>query len=137
MFCSTFPKSGFFIKVEYRRPMEIKSKMDIFILFIIAAKIMFSITWFLLIVFNKTGYANLLNDDFEYARDVSEFIFNMSMAIILIVVFNPYYKYEGTIDREMRLLFFVFGTILILTADWSMIFGHLKIFDTLHSSFSP
>jgi len=117
--------------------MEIKSKMDIFILFIIAAKIMFSVTWFLLIVFNKTGYANFLNDDFEYARDVSEFIFNMSMAIILIVVFNPYYKYEGTIDREMRLLFFVFGTILILTADWSMIFGHLKIFDTLHSSFSP
>jgi tryptophan-rich sensory protein len=117
--------------------MEIKSKMDIFVLFIIAAKLMFSITWFLVIIFSKTGYDKILNDDFIYARDVSEFIFNFSMAIIFVVVFNPYYKYAGAIDKEMRLLFFVYGTILILTVDWPMIFGHLKIFDTLHKAFSP
>ena len=116
--------------------MEIKSKMDIFILFIVAAKLLFSTTWFLVIFFSKTGYAKIFNDDFIFARDVSEFIFNLSMAIILIIVFNPYYKYTGVIDKEMRLLFFVFGTILILTVDWPMIFGHLKIFDTLQKSFS-
>jgi amino acid permease len=50
-----------------------------------------------------------------------EFIFIFLMSGLLIYLFNPFYNEMSMIgkDKETKVLIFVFGFILILTADWS------------------
>jgi hypothetical protein len=51
-------------------------------------------------------------------RERTEFIFMVSMALLLIIVFNPWFKNEHHLNKEMKLLFYLFGWILIVTAKW-------------------
>jgi len=47
-----------------------------------------------------------------------EFIFNIAMALLMIIVFNPRQEKHLKIDSETRLLFYLFGYLLIISADW-------------------
>lgn len=47
-----------------------------------------------------------------------EFIFTILMACLLIYLFYPNRKEHLLIDYETRLLLYLFGFILIITADW-------------------
>jgi uncharacterized ion transporter superfamily protein YfcC len=58
----------------------------------------------------------------EYLRSRCEFIVTFLMALLLIYIFNPLYPKIYLIDKETKYLFFVFGTILLLTANWSEFF---------------
>ena len=55
-----------------------------------------------------------------YWKKHTEFIFVVSIAILLILVFNPYKRV--LVDENSIDLFFLFGIILVLTADWNLFF---------------
>ncbi len=66
-----------------------------------------------------------------YWKSRVEFIFQMCIAILLIIIFNPWKNNQKLISREMGILFFVFGLITLLTAEWSTYFIESKIYQYL------
>lgn len=64
----------------------------------------------------NTKLINLL----EFWRERVEFIFTICMAILLINIFYPGSK--NLPDQETKLLFFLFGVILLITAKWGSFF---------------
>ena len=49
----------------------------------------------------------------------SEFIFKFLMAILIIFIFYPWRNNMKYIDRKIQILFYLFGFILLFTADWN------------------
>jgi len=72
-----------------------------------------------------------LDKKFKYWKERFEFIFIILMAILLIYLFNPRYNNQVVIDKEMKILLFLFGIILIITAKWSAFFEEAKWFQQL------
>lgn len=58
---------------------------------------------------------------FELYREKADFIFTMLMAVLLIYTFNPRFGSMKNMDSETRLLFSLFGFVLIITGDWSVL----------------
>jgi len=56
-----------------------------------------------------------------YLKERVELLFKFLMSILLIYVFNPRRKVAVQLDYEMKILLFLFGWILILSANWSSI----------------
>ncbi len=54
----------------------------------------------------------------EYWKDRVEFMFTISMSFLLIYIFQPRHNRLGEMDYETRVLFYLFGYILLITADW-------------------
>ena len=50
------------------------------------------------------------------------------MSILLIYLFNPRFNRELLINGETKLLLFLFGFVLILTAKWNIFFEESKWF---------
>ena len=59
---------------------------------------------------------------FMRLKEITDFIFVISMSLLLIFIFNPWYKHQIYISKEIAILFYLFGIILIITANWSIIF---------------
>ena len=60
----------------------------------------------------------------EYLRSRLELIFKFTMSIFLIIVFFPKRKKRVELTYEDNLLLTVFGFILLITADWSVLIPH-------------
>lgn len=81
------------------------------------------------VVYSITYYGNLVlsNTDDTFSHEcaelihVTEFIFILSMSV-LIYYFFPERQKPIIVDKETRLLFVLYGTILIFTADWTIFF---------------
>ena len=65
-------------------------------------------------------------NNLEFWKKRLEFIFIALMSILLIYLFNPRINRINMIDTETRLLLYLFGFILILTADWSQFLSDSK-----------
>jgi len=92
-----------------------------FIIYIILVKITFillSITK--IIVKHKNPKNTQMIDKLEFWRERTEFIFIICMAILLICIFYPGAKIQ--LDEETRILLYLFGIILLITAKWSTFF---------------
>ena len=101
------------------------SFLQIYILFIVLIKI-----YFLFLVFHSLLIKHLLKknpDNINYKtlsekikgrKDKVEFIFTISMACLLIYLFNPNRKNHLFIDDHIKLILYFFGFLLIITADW-------------------
>lgn len=63
---------------------------------------------------------------FELYKEKADFIFTMLMAVLLIYTFNPKFGSMKNMDSETRLLFSLFGCILILTGNWSILTKKVK-----------
>jgi hypothetical protein len=104
--------------------MKIKfdTEIDYFVFFIILIKIGFMLSAIGHIYFSYSTNPNAkkIDDKLVYFHEITEFIFLISMAILLIYYFNPRFS-KKLIDEETSLLFFLFGGILIFTAKWSLI----------------
>jgi len=61
--------------------------------------------------------------DVVHKKEQLEFVFTILMAILLIYIFNPRSTNYTDLDTETRFLFYVFGFILIILADWTKFFG--------------
>ena len=55
---------------------------------------------------------------FFYWKERVEFIFIVLMALLLIYLFNPRQNRLFMINGETKLLLYLFGFVLIITADW-------------------
>ena len=70
---------------------------------------------------DDTTRAVLLDKKFLYWKQVTEFIFVVSMALLLIFIFDPWYKNQIYITREMSIMFYLYGFIILITANWGTI----------------
>ena len=100
---------------------KLETWLDYFIFFIILVKIVFIISAIghLILSHSTSAKAEKIDPKLVYWKERTEFIFIVSMAILLIYHFNPRLS-KKPIGEETALLFFLFGWILIFTAKWSL-----------------
>ena len=67
---------------------------------------------------NNKNYKESLeiNDRFQHQL---EFIYTILMASLLIILFNPININHTILDHEAKTLLYLFGLLLIITADWT------------------
>lgn len=100
------------------------SKLSLYIKFIIFIKILFIIFAIGHVILQRSvnpTYKNL-DEKFVILKKQTEFIFKITMSILLIYYFNPHEKIKHEIDAETTLLFYLFALVMIFTADWRIFF---------------
>lgn len=108
---------------------------SLFIYYIITLKIIFVILSVYQIYMRKKHEESTEKyNKISYIKSRIEFIFIASMALLLILLFNPLNKNRNKnknticVDNETRVLLFLFGVILIITSKWDLFFATSPIF---------
>jgi len=97
------------------------NKLDIFITLIFIFKIIFiCLAVYLIIIKHKKTNEKRKIITITFWKERIEFIFIAMMSILLIYLFNPRYNNLIFITNETKLLLFLFGIVLILTANWGL-----------------
>jgi hypothetical protein len=90
-----------------------------FIYFAYFVKIVFAICVVTIILLDIAGKEDsALEKKFEYWKVRTEFIFVVLMALLLIYLFRP--SANGYVDKDSKFLLFIFGWVLLITAEWSI-----------------
>ena len=111
-------------------------KYKLYIYLIISIKVGFIIMALLHIYLKLKKKENSeLDKKIIYWKGKFEFIFIFLMSILLIYLFNPRNK-NFIIDYETKILLYLFGFILLITADWTQFFHQSKWLKTLQSAVS-
>jgi hypothetical protein len=115
--------------------LKFETSLDYFVFFIILIKIVFIISAIGHLILSHSGNdkAAKLDPKLVYWKERAEFIFIISMSILLIYHFNPRFS-KKPIGEESALLFFLFGWILIFTAKWSLFITEAPWYKKLVSS---
>jgi ribose/xylose/arabinose/galactoside ABC-type transport system permease subunit len=58
----------------------------------------------------------------------------MLMSGLLIYIFNPRTKIQPIITTELKILLFLFGIILLITADWGSFFKESTVFQYIQNA---
>jgi len=106
---------------------KLETTLDYFIFFIIFIKIIFAISFIGDVISKHTNNYTIeyiLDPRFIYWKERTEFIFIACMSILLIYHFNP--TKPIPVPKDTNMLFFIFGLILLFTADWSLFFEQAK-----------
>jgi hypothetical protein len=74
---------------------------------------------------NKMG--SNLDKEILFWRERFEFVFTALMAVLLIYLFNPRKNRMIMINNETQMLLFLFGFVLIITANWKIFFKESDI----------
>jgi Na+/H+ antiporter NhaD/arsenite permease-like protein len=74
----------------------------------------------------KQNYSHLLKI-YSKSKEQFHFIFGILMAILLIILFNPYTKNPIILNNEDKIILWLFGYVLIISADWSNFMHDWKI----------
>ena len=104
---------------------------NMFVIFVIILKIIF-ILFVILTKYYKhklkisskaelpyyTNQYNLIN----FWKEKIENIFMICMGFICVIIFNPFNAYQFIIDKETRLLLFLFGIIILFTTNWQLLY---------------
>lgn len=114
-----------------------------FVLFIIAVKFAYSVAYYgnLIITSISDDFAKDFKKyeaDLFYWKQVTEFTFVLCMSILLIYHFYPSrdtIQQPILVDKETRLLFLLYGFILISTAKWTIFFDEQTLFIRLINKF--
>ena len=105
------------------------NKYDLYIYLIFAIKVLFILT--------ATGHIYLkikhqegtdLDKTLLYWKERLEFVFVFLMACLLIFIFNPRQDNSRLLNKETKILFYLFGFILLITANWGTFFKEAKWF---------
>lgn len=111
------------------------NKYDIYIYLIFVIKIGFILMALSHTYMKVTGKIDTdLDKIFIYWEERFEFIFVILMAILLIYLFNPIKQRMVMINGDTKILFYLFGFVLLITADWSVFFKESKWFKYLQGS---
>jgi hypothetical protein len=106
-------------------------KLDIYLYFIIFIKLIFSITYFLHIYFSKVNPNSEKGQEIDpkivFWKERTEFIFIASMSALMIYLFNPWKNEPLFINEETKVLFYVLGWVLLVTANWAVFFKESPI----------
>jgi amino acid transporter len=102
---------------------------------IIGIKVIFILCAILHIILKIQGKINSeLDKKILYWKERIEFVFIILMALLLIYIFNPRMPNTNLLNFEVKLLIYLFGIILIITADWKLFFHESKWFKYLQES---
>jgi hypothetical protein len=69
-----------------------------------------------------------------YWKERIEFIFIFLMSLMLIYLFNPRSTKEVKLDFETKLLLYLFGFILLITAKWDIFFKESPLFKKIQKA---
>lgn len=90
----------------------------IYVTFIV--KISFLVSAFYLRYLKKTDPKNIELQTFvQNAKEQLDFVFVFCMSVILMALFNPYVE-NVEVDKECQILLFLYGVIMILTANYDI-----------------
>lgn len=108
------------------------NKFDIYITFIFLIKIGF-ITMVLIHLYLKLKHRenNELDKKILYWKDRLELFFIVLMSFLLIYLFNPRYDKSILIDRETKILLYMFGFVLLITSNWNVLIKESPLFSTI------
>jgi hypothetical protein len=96
-------------------------KYNIYVTFIFLIKIGFILMAVTHIYLKAKGKEKSdLDKKILYWKERFEFIFIALMSILLIYVFNPRTDRTILLDKETKLLLYLFGFILLITAKWDV-----------------
>ena len=70
----------------------------------------------------------------EYWKERLEFVFVALMSILFIYLFNPRTGTSILIESETKLLLYLFGIFLLITAKWSEFFKESKMFKRIQTA---
>ena len=117
--------------------MKLETSIDYFLVFIIFVKIVFglSVIGHLILTHSNLSGTKEYDDKLLYWKERTEFIFTIAMSILLIYHFNPRTSKHIPLDKETSFLFFLFGWILIITANWSSFFTEAKWYQTIVNNY--
>jgi hypothetical protein len=109
-------------------------KLDMYVTFIFIVKIVF-LGLSIAHVYLKAKGKNKseLDDKIIFWKDRIEFVFVLLMSILLMYTFFPRRQIPIPIDYEMKVLFFLFGVILIITAKWDIFIDESPIYKLMES----
>jgi hypothetical protein len=111
------------------------NKFNWYITFIFAIKIGFLLTNAFHMYLTAKGEANTdLGKKVYYWKERLEFIFIALMSFLLIYLFNPRQNRLSMIDYETGLLLYLFGFVLIITANWQLFFKESPFMKMLQKS---
>jgi hypothetical protein len=57
-----------------------------------------------------------------YWKERFEFVFIVSMSLLCMLLFNPFYKGALVVDHAVRKLFFLYGVLILITCNWNTFF---------------
>lgn len=111
--------------------------IDYFVFFIVFIKIifLFSAVGHLILSHSSSSRSEKLDPKLVYWKERTEFVFVISMSLLLIYHFHPRYA-RKPINEETGLLFFLFGVILIVTAKWSLFIKEAPWYERIATSLS-
>ena len=67
---------------------------------------------------NKKSPLYKYDDKLVYLSEFTEFVFIGLMSALIIFVFHPRKNHMEYINKEIKLLIYMFGWIILVTADW-------------------
>jgi hypothetical protein len=114
--------------------LKLDTKLDYYVLFLIIIKCIFVAAALGHLVLSHTNTSfNKYDTALLYWKERTEFIFIVSMSILLIYYFHPIIKSEP-MSSETKLLFFLFGWVLLVTAKWKLFFSEAPWFQTISNA---
>ena len=94
-----------------------------YVYFIIIIKVLFILLTILHLYMKAKGSIDSdLYKKIVYWKERIEFIFQILMSILLIYLFNPIYDHTFLVDKQVKILLYVFGFVLLITAKWGTFF---------------
>ena len=116
--------------------LNLDTKLDYFVVFLIIIKCIFVAAALGHLVLSHTNTSfNKYDTALLYWKERTEFIFIVSMSILLIYYFHPIIKSEP-MSGETKLLFFLFGWVLIVTAKWKIFITEAPWFEKIANAFN-
>lgn len=111
------------------------NKLDIYITLIFIIKILFVISALTLAYMkNKKTSDKKTVEKLEFWKERIEFIFIAMMSALLIYLFYPRANRINLITSETKILLYLFGFVLLLTAKWDIFFKESPLLKTIQSS---
>ena len=115
--------------------LKLDSGLDFYVLFLIIIKTIFvAAALGHVVLAHTTSSFDKYDTKLLYWKERTEFIFVLSMSVLLIYYFHPFIK-SNPMSSETRLLFFLFGWILLVTAKWKIFIVEAPWFQKISSAF--
>jgi hypothetical protein len=115
--------------------LKVDSKLDIYVFFLLSLNVVFvAAALGHLILAHTDTFFDKYDARLVYWKERTEFIFIVSVSVLLIYYHHPFVKVDP-MSYETRLLFFMLGWILLVTAKWKSFVTEAPWFEKLTSAF--
>jgi hypothetical protein len=116
--------------------LKIHTKLDYYVLFLIIIKCIFTVAALGHIILSHTNsYFDRYDASLIYWKERTEFTFVVSMSILLIYYFYPAGN-PPPMTEETKMLFFLFGWVLLVTANWKIFITETSWFQKIVNAFN-